>query len=63
MLIKYKGLYIHVYQVSQVDDANPTSLLLGTAVLFQAGVILRYISYFKELNVSMAIIEYIHFRI
>lgn len=37
--------------------ASPTRILLGTAVLLQAGVMLRYVSYFKEFNVSWCIIQ------
>lgn len=33
-----------------IVDAAPTRILLGTALLFQAGVILRYVSYFNQLN-------------
>ena len=34
------------------DYSAPVRVLLGTAIIFQAVVILRYISYFKQLNVS-----------
>ena len=49
-------LYLYYYctlftQVNDLNDANPTRVLLGTAILFQAGVMLRYVSYFKQLNV------------
>lgn len=35
-----------------VLNASVTRILLGSALLFQAGVILRYINYFKQFNVS-----------
>ena len=35
-----------------IIDSSATRVLLGTALLFQAAVILRYISYFNQLNVS-----------
>ena len=38
--------------VQVVLDANVARILLGTALLFQAAVILRYINYFKQVNVS-----------
>lgn len=34
-----------------VLTASSSRVFLGTAILFQSGVILRYVSYFKELNV------------
>ena len=36
-----------------VLDASVARILLGSALLFQAGVILRYINYFKQFNVSV----------
>lgn len=37
-----------------VLHASIARILLGSALLFQAGVILRYINYFKQVNVSAA---------
>ena len=36
-----------------VIHASVARILLGSALLFQAGVILRYINYFKQFNVSI----------
>ena len=42
---------VTVFILQYVLDASLTRVCLGTAVLLQAGVVLRYVSYFKELNV------------
>ncbi len=51
---KYNSCTLLPFDVSLqvVFFSGPTRILLGTAVMLQAGVILRYVSYFKKFNVS-----------